>query len=811
MDEAIHWHGCGKCVDAIAISKEVLASVDAEGDSAPLWVDFEPPLVYLSRVGKTQQAGALLRDGHAAPCGGVDAIGQNGATALYHAAAQNAADLVKDLLAAGASIDAHRTQDNPHVSLPGGRTPLHAAANTGATEAAGILLSAAPELAAVSDWEGRLPAELAWLCGAHDLALSLASAAAAAVPPADADDMAERLEEVHEGESDASDRKHAATVRRVELRERRREALRVEERPSLHAVHRLRGAWPKERCERLLAAARDAASLHGWSTGRHRHYPTTDLPLWRLGGATMRWVMQALESELLPAAAAAFRIPLASLRVRESFVARYDAGGKGGEQADLAMHKDGTLLAFTITLSDAAGYDGGGTQFAAPTPLLSWDADERAQKGWAERCAAAGLLAGAHAAAGATEADGPAEGSGATLIHVASCAQGDALLQCGQLKHGGAPITRGQRCILVAFVDELRRDPSAAANEATGDGGGVNAAAVTAADAAALEAAKERLEAQQLADSSDATDFAPGGGGGGGDGGAPLRIAKMSSSPAALLSKSGAVSPAVNAGGSASTDSAGPRAAFAVTVVGGTPAVGGGGGGSGGGGCLSKSRSKQLKRTATAGASTPGSGGRRIISFGTLDDPGSAAPERRGRFTLPGGKPAFAPGWNAPIEVTDAETEEEDTKGDAVRLSLTVDGRSLVDKTEVLLSSSGEATVRLPNTCRIRPTRAAIECVLCDRSDATLARAATEPPTDVDEWVKMPGAKRDTRSLSLDVPGFTICFDAATDAEPEPADATEDDEPQGGTAAEDAAGDAAKRTPRYELVAVRIVRQPGGA
>ena len=40
---------------------------------------------------------------------------------------------------------------------------------------------------------------------------------------------------------------------------------------------------------------------------------------------------------------------------------------------------------------------------------------------------------------------------------------------------------------------------------------------------------------------------------------------------------------------------------------------------------------------------------------------------------------------------------------------------------------------------------------------------ATEPPTDPDEWVGMPGAKRGLRSLSLDAPGFTICFDAASE------------------------------------------------
>ena len=45
-------------------------------------------------------------------------------------------------------------------------------------------------------------------------------------------------------------------------------------------------------------------------------------------------------------------------------------------------------------------------------------------------------------------------------------------------------------------------------------------------------------------------------------------------------------------------------------------------------------------------------------------------PERKGRFTLPGGRPAFTPGWDANIDVSDAETELEDTAGDKVHFLL---------------------------------------------------------------------------------------------------------------------------------------------
>ena len=70
---------------------------------------------------------------------------------------------------------------------------------------------------------------------------------------------------------------------------------------------------------------------------------------------------------------------------------------------------------------------------------------------------------------------------------------------------------------------------------------------------------------------------------------------------------------------------------------------------------LSVAPSKRtLKRADTEkGLTTPGAtpGGRRIISFGNMDDPASAAPERKGKFLLPGGRDPFAPGWDQNIEV----------------------------------------------------------------------------------------------------------------------------------------------------------------
>lgn len=283
MDAALEFHAKGQCADAGRLAEEAAAAVRAPG--APvLWPEGEPPLVYLTRTGKHATALELLQLGLHERCGGADAVGHNGASALHHGAAAAAPALVAELLARGAS-PARRTQDDHHAGLPGGRTPLHAAAAAAATPCIDLLLSAAPALAAVSDWEGRLPAELAWLAGDQPLALRLADAAIAALD-AGADESAgaregveEKLECVREAEADASDKQLARTLRKVELRERRREALSVSGRALLRNVHRLVRAFTPDQCAQVVAAARDAAARHGWSTGRHRHCARSCRPL----------------------------------------------------------------------------------------------------------------------------------------------------------------------------------------------------------------------------------------------------------------------------------------------------------------------------------------------------------------------------------------------------------------------------------------------------------------------------------------------------------------------------------------------------
>ena len=516
-------------------------------------------------------------------------------SALHHAAALNDLTLMTALLAAGAS-PSMRTQDDPNRGVPGGRAPLHAAAAAGAADTCATLCAVAPIIAATPDWEGRLPAELAWLSGAHALALRLADSAVAAAAYAVAASSAagaggdpnmrlvatpaeveERLEEVRQAEADDSDRQLARTVRRVELRERRREALAIERRPALQQLHLLRGAWSAEQCARLLSAARDAAAFHGWSTGRHKFAPTTDMPLWRVDGATAAWTRTALEREALPALASAYGLPRCRLALREAFIALYDADGSG--QRALEMHRDGTLLACTLLLNSPRDFEGGGTCFATPQPLHDWAANDWRADGWADS------VRGAVAA---------------VETHTVTPEAGDMLLQCGQLKHGSRPVMRGQRYILICFVDELLDEPG---SRVTADDGG-----------------DDTMGHEDQASHKSCPKSTP-----------PL--SPQAVPPLGIVDSELAQAEASASRLSSACDSSAGGSCAGSSSLGASA------------GEPQPASCKTRRRTT---GSTPGS--RRLISFGTMDDPAAAAPERRGRYTLPGGKPAFAPGWDEPPE-----------------------------------------------------------------------------------------------------------------------------------------------------------------
>jgi len=116
----------------------------------------------------------------------------------------------------------------------------------------------------------------------------------------------------------------------------------------------------------------------------------------------------------------------ASLRVSDARLVKYNASAS---QTQLGMHRDGPLVTATIVLNPLEEYDGGGTVIEA-------------------------LVGGKNLVNGATGgglSDAPDGGrdGGAQPLRVG---RGHVILHPGAVRHGGGPITRGLRYVLVFFI-----------------------------------------------------------------------------------------------------------------------------------------------------------------------------------------------------------------------------------------------------------------------------------------------------------------------------------------------------------------------
>lgn len=340
---------------------------------------------------------------------------ETGYTALHYACQYGMAKLVAALLDQGAEIEA-KTRDlilQNAVVQPGGQTPLHLAARGGEAEIVELLLSRAADTAA-RDFDGATPAAAALL--QHQPAMAERIARAASMPLPSDDDL-------------------AAISRDLVQMRKARAAEQLSVPPNCREVYTLERVWSVEECERVRAAVDAAAAEQGgWTTERHAAYATTDLPCSAVP-AVDGWVRSALRGRVLPRLAARHgwlpsgslpqqrqqeppRPPAESdgarLAFRDLFFVRYSA--EPGCQDGLALHRDGSVISFNILLNDPSSFEGGGTY---------------------------------------VEADDVTYRIG----------QGDCLVHSGKLRHGGGVVTRGERYVLVGFVDVLDEGEALDADE----------------------------------------------------------------------------------------------------------------------------------------------------------------------------------------------------------------------------------------------------------------------------------------------------------------------------------------------------------
>ena len=159
-----------------------------------------------------------------------------------------------------------------------------------------------------------------------------------------------------------------------------------------------------EECAGWVARAEEAAAARGgWTTSRHYAVPTTDLPVHEISSLLPLWNL-FLARSLGPFLHACFpeivRHGGSNVRVHDAFVVRYDADA----QRYLPAHVDQSEISVTLALNALGEYEGGGTTF--PDPLRV----------------------------------------------TARPDVGRIVAFKGNLRHAGAPVTRGIRYIVAAFL-----------------------------------------------------------------------------------------------------------------------------------------------------------------------------------------------------------------------------------------------------------------------------------------------------------------------------------------------------------------------
>ena len=162
----------------------------------------------------------------------------------------------------------------------------------------------------------------------------------------------------------------------------------------------------RQECSRAIEWAEENAKSrgNGWTTSRHYAVPTTDIPIHEIP-ELLQWFNKILTTRLRPLLALQYGPKEVgdhgrNVFIHDAFIVRYDSDGG---QNHLPLHLDQSTHSLTISLNAPEDYDGGGTWLV---PL-----------GHAIRPILGGVLS----------------------------FRGDKIL------HGGDPIVRGRRYIIVAF------------------------------------------------------------------------------------------------------------------------------------------------------------------------------------------------------------------------------------------------------------------------------------------------------------------------------------------------------------------------
>lgn len=188
---------------------------------------------------------------------------------------------------------------------------------------------------------------------------------------------------------------------------------------------------------------------------RHQTYPTCDFPVDECE-TLLEYLKQIdFDNRLWSNLSELYGIDLSDMNYLDLFVAHYQAKNEDdatgtvsptGSLDRLELHRDGSLLSFSLLLNSPTEFTGGGTFYDAlrdvvivgsPTNCTSDNNNNNNNNKHNDTC------------------------DKATLLHpggvIRPLRAGDACLHCGKLLHGADTVTSGSRTVLVGFIEVAER------------------------------------------------------------------------------------------------------------------------------------------------------------------------------------------------------------------------------------------------------------------------------------------------------------------------------------------------------------------
>eukprot|EP01084_Bolivina_argentea_P231140 389865_1 len=177
----------------------------------------------------------------------------------------------------------------------------------------------------------------------------------------------------------------------------------------LNKVFTINNLWNVEKCAKILNEVIKYGNINGWTTSRHRSYATTDIPSYMIGYNIDEYIRKLLYDTLYPQIIEKYKLnerfnvnnnEYFEIGVKDLFFVKYDLL----MQNELKLHRDGSLISFNILLNNKNDFEGGGTYIKHINKVIEIN-------------------------------------------------KGDCVMHSGKVLHAGHPITKGQRFILVGFLD----------------------------------------------------------------------------------------------------------------------------------------------------------------------------------------------------------------------------------------------------------------------------------------------------------------------------------------------------------------------